>query len=406
MSLASAHEDGKVRVWDSSTGKERLRLPGPPSRGQGYGVCFARDGTILVTANHEGTIRFWDATTGKELRRTAEQPTHSAIAFSPDGKTLAVGEEKGILHLWDAVTGKELGKSQEPGRGISALAFAPDGKMLAVGSHDKKIHLLEASTGKELHTMTGHSEYIMALAYSPSGRLLASGSPDRTVRIWEVHSGLTSECHQFRGHDAWVTSVAFSPDGRRLVSGSKDSTALVWDVTGLAGRQTHAPRLSNGELAACWQSLLSVDTARAYQVMRTLAAADQAVSFLASQLQRKRIDAQQVARLLAELDSEDFQVRSRAVKELEKWEEAAEPALRQALKGNPSLELRRRIEQLLEELNRPLRRWQRVVEVLEWTDTPAARELLEKMAADAPWEAVGREAKATLKRLRARSETE
>jgi hypothetical protein len=77
--------------------------------------------------------------------------------------------------------------------------------------------------------------------------------------------------------------------------------------------------------------------------------------------------------------------------------------LRQALKGNLSLEVRRRILQLLEEIapeGVPQRRL-RAVEVLAFINNPAARKLLEKMAATPPWEEVGREARAALKCLRA-----
>jgi hypothetical protein len=72
------------------------------------------------------------------------------------------------------------------------------------------------------------------------------------------------------------------------------------------------------------------------------------------------------------------------------------------------VEVRRRIQQLLEALAPPhpegvslgLLRWLRALEVLEWIDTPVARELLGKLAADPPREEVGREAQTALKRLR------
>src|SRR5262249_49684370 len=156
-----------------------------------------------------------------------------------------------------------------------------------------------------------------------------SGNGDGTVQLWEVNAGLASQCHQFCGHDAHaeVTAVAFSPDGRRLASGSADSTALVWDVTGRAGGEARTHRVAPGELKSLWQSLMSTDAPQAYQAMRTLAAvSDQTVPFLAGRLLRKRPDPRQVARLLAELDSGEFRVRSQATKELEKLGEAVEPA--------------------------------------------------------------------------------
>ena len=125
------------------------------------------------------------------------------------------------------------------------------------------------------------------------------------VQLWEVNTGLASPCHQFRGHEAEVTAVAFSPDGRCLVSASGDSTALVWDVTGRTENTAHTIRLTHKELMACWQSLMSTDAARAYQILRTLAAApDQVMPFLATCLLRKELDPLQTARLLADLDSD------------------------------------------------------------------------------------------------------
>jgi hypothetical protein len=58
----------------------------------------------------------------------------------------------------------------------------------------------------------------------------------------------------------------------------------------------------------------------------------------------------QLARWLTDLNADDFAVRERAVTELEKQGRAAEPALRKALEQRPALEVRRRIEVLLDKL--------------------------------------------------------
>ena len=55
-----------------------------------------------------------------------------------------------------------------------------------------------------------------------------------------------------------------------------------------------------------------------------------------------------MARLIADLDSDVFDVREKAAKEW-KLGAAAEPALRKALEGRPSAEVRRRVEGLLQE---------------------------------------------------------
>src|SRR5438067_4393401 len=61
-----------------------------------------------------------------------------------------------------------------------------------------------------------------------------------------------------------------------------------------------------------------------------------------------RADERKVAQLVADLNSDQFTIRERASKELAKLGDSAEPALRKALAANPSAEVRRRLEALVE----------------------------------------------------------
>ena len=66
--------------------------------------------------------------------------------------------------------------------------------------------------------------------------------------------------------------------------------------------------------------------------------------------------------------------------ELEKMGLAVEPALREALRKKPSLEIRRRIEAVLEKLaGGPRLRFLRALEVVEHIATPEAGQLLESL---------------------------
>jgi HEAT repeat protein len=117
------------------------------------------------------------------------------------------------------------------------------------------------------------------------------------------------------------------------------------------------------------------------------------------------VDAQQVRRWIADLDSNQFAVRAAAVKELEKLGEQAVPALRQALAGQPSAELRKQAETLLGGLSRVsspevLQRL-RAIQVLERIGSPEARQVLERLAGGAPAARETRDARAALERLSA-----
>jgi hypothetical protein len=118
-------------------------------------------------------------------------------------------------------------------------------------------------------------------------------------------------------------------------------------------------------------------------------------------------DAKRLADLIADQDSETFARRDAAMKGLADLGELAEPALRAALENGPSLEVRRRLEELLEKLaglgttGEPLRA-SRAVEALERIGTPEARQVLTRLAAGAPGAWRTREAKAALDRLAGR----
>src|SRR5262249_19504944 len=121
------------------------------------------------------------------------------------------------------------------------------------------------------------------------------------------------------------------------------------------------------------------------------------------------VEARLLQQLLADLDSDRFETRSKAERELEKLGELAEPALRRALREKPpSLELRRRIEGLLKQLEGPITspetlRRLRAVEVLEHIGTQEARQVLRALAGGTPDARLTREAQAVLDRLARRS---
>jgi hypothetical protein len=167
-----------------------------------------------------------------------------------------------------------------------------------------------------------------------------------------------------------------------------------------------APRpLKPGEIEACWRDLAGDDFPRARRSMLALAAGGgPVVEFLKVHLKPVPAAApRRVDQAIAELDAEDFTVRDRATAELTQLGELAAPALRKALDGKPSLEVRRRIEAILKEAERqesaPDRlHVLRAIEVLAQVGTPEARRLLQALARGAPESSVTRAATAALER--------
>jgi hypothetical protein len=118
------------------------------------------------------------------------------------------------------------------------------------------------------------------------------------------------------------------------------------------------------------------------------------------------LDGKQLAGLIGDLDSDDFAKREKVTVELEEFGEQALPAYRKALEGKPSLESRRRLEELLSkahtaywDVSGERLRALRAVEALELYGSDEARELLKTLATGAAGARLTDQAKAALERL-------
>jgi hypothetical protein len=113
-----------------------------------------------------------------------------------------------------------------------------------------------------------------------------------------------------------------------------------------------------------------------------------------------------VAGLIADLDSDRFQVREEASRALEQLGDAVLSTCREALKGRPACESRRRLQQIVERQEQDRLspsaeslRARRALEVLELTGTPEAHRLMEALAGGARDARLTRDARAALDRM-------
>ena len=200
-----------------------------------------------------------------------------------------------------------------------------------------------------------------------------------------------------------MVALAFAGRESTLVTAGEDSTALVWDLPGLleAGCACRVD-LTEQQLQTLWRDLASADAAGAYEAVQTLARLPTgAVPFL---LAVHPVSAEKLSRLMKELESETFDARASATKELAQMGKFAEASLRKLLAGKPSLEARRRAEELLELLADPVAmtehlRLVRAVEVLEMIGTEPAKQVLHGIAEGAAEAPLTRQAKDALTRL-------
>jgi WD40 repeat protein/DNA-binding SARP family transcriptional activator len=227
--VAAGGGDGATRLWDARTGRELLTLAG--HRDTVVNLAFTPDGEQLLTASLDDTTRLWDVSAlgdGGWLTMPATAGLDTSLAFSLDGTRFAAPAQPSGATVWDARTGEELITLVGQGPRSSTLSLAPDGSMLAAGS-DLGVapQIWDVATGRLRPVHGGHElPGVRGIAFGPDGTLLATGGQDGTVRLWDVTTG--RERHRLAPSAGAVNAVAFSPDGQLLAAGAQDGCTYLW----------------------------------------------------------------------------------------------------------------------------------------------------------------------------------
>ncbi|MFN8637576.1 MAG: WD40 repeat domain-containing protein [Chloroflexota bacterium] len=166
----------------------------------------------VATASNDGKVRVWSrAQPEATLRELPGESSAASVAFSSDGKLLAAGYRDGSIRIWVVPDDGDIAGSPTTLGGhydvVLALAWSPattqGNYLLASGGADTTVRLWSVSASTDS----------------------AQAQPLKVGAFEGTFAGAS-------GHHDWVRSVAFSADGKLIASGADDGLAIVHSVPG------------------------------------------------------------------------------------------------------------------------------------------------------------------------------
>lgn len=400
----------ELKIWDLARGKlvRDIKCQDEIASGGACGLVFA-PGTDWLAAACCGEfrgIKVWSTTTGKEVKRfTYDAGFPLAVAISSDGKWLASGGDaipvapdasrlEGSLKVWDWGSGNLQQTLVKKSDGyFRAVAFSKDSTRLVAGSPgpdvtrnsntfvSSVVHCWEVKTWARLWSVHGLYGEVWSLDISPDGNVASSDSSGTSVidaalgRVrgyWmttprHVEPEEFGAARELRRQD-WPNSLVHAVNldsrvyslwdsgtdrlfyrgkARAVNEAMRKFAAVTGDHRPLVlvpgSGETHA--LSGKPVAFDWRlhvpgGLDKADSRKKHAVMTVHVSA----------LKPRTVEREHVEKWLRDLNSDSFATRTAAHDELQKLGNDAKPLLRAALQAPQTLEMRRRVEALLDRL--------------------------------------------------------
>ena len=228
--VVSVAAGGDARIW-SVEGR-----PGRPGRALRDGparildATFSPDGRHVATASDDGRLRIRDARTGEEIGdpvRVLDRPLQSA-RYSRSGRELVTTAADGVVRVFDAGGAGLLDELRGHGGPVYSAAFAGDGTLVSGGADGT----LRVWMPRRRRALAANAASVPGF----TGDLVVWGALDGSLHRWDPASGADRALRAGVGGDdgrrgeCVACEMRTSADGTTVASASAHGKVWVYDI--------------------------------------------------------------------------------------------------------------------------------------------------------------------------------
>lgn len=221
MALASGEA---VNVYELETAERRYQLLGHTARVNQ--VAYSPDALRIASAANDGTVRVWDAQDGGFLFSQGHSDRVTTVSWSADSMELFSASADGTVRRWNAMTGAEIGTVYTHPEGLPVVAGMNRQGALIVGDSNGALTFISGSSYEFALPLGTQQGEIRAITFAPDGRIAASVSAGE-VKLYDVAAVAEISAIPFQGA---YTALALSADGTQFAVGGADGALAVFNV--------------------------------------------------------------------------------------------------------------------------------------------------------------------------------
>ncbi|CAG9333221.1 unnamed protein product [Blepharisma stoltei] len=188
LSAVTGSEDRTMRIWDVAKGYCSKTITVFSSC---LGVCLSHEDSIMASAHNDGHLRIWASRTGENIQDLPlhDLPTtHTAICWN--GHYAATSSKDNTISILDLRMFEKLVTLSHPdyqnsGK-FSKICWSSDSRYIVAGGHNGWVFIWDINSGKaDTILKNEHSNPVIAVSWKPRGSQFVSVDSVGGIVVWD-----------------------------------------------------------------------------------------------------------------------------------------------------------------------------------------------------------------------------